>query len=237
MFGILSDRKPQGIIVGDWHIFEIYKPNAHEDVDNGLGSYRIVIETAVAEPQEIQKRRLEGIRLSEDLERVWIYVWGTPLHGSGFGVNLVEYEAPKGWNTNYDDVRQTLDRKHFGLTYDSIRFEPRHWRYSDSFPLEHALRIRAKYLAADRVTRALVDFHFQGHVSPTLDGTLFLFSKALEVVRELLPGRNNAAKEKALPKEVQSELSRPFHSLFEISNNRLNTRHAIREKMVGGQVY
>jgi hypothetical protein len=52
----------------------------------------------------------------------------------------------------------------------------------------------------------------------------------LEITRAYLHGNNDEEKERCLPPEAQAELRNSYHKLFDLANNRLNTRHAVKRK-------
>jgi hypothetical protein len=81
-------------------------------------------------------------------------------------------------------------------------------------PLRAALDIRKALKTASNVTDDLVGLHYSALKSLDSDGHLFLLAKALELGSKLLPGKKNAAREKALPKNVRSALSHSLDWLF-----------------------
>ncbi|HFD31861.1 MAG TPA: hypothetical protein ENJ28_03990 [Gammaproteobacteria bacterium] len=52
----------------------------------------------------------------------------------------------------------------------------------------------------------------------------------MEITRAFLPGKNDKEKESYLHPDTQAELRNSYHKLFDLANNRLNTRHAVNHK-------
>jgi hypothetical protein len=85
------------------------------------------------------------------------------------------------------------------------------------------------YPMLDDVMKELIDLHYRARHAPSGRRELLL-AKALEIVRPMLPGKTDKARERSLPPEIRASLTRPIAWLFNISNNRLETRHALRTK-------
>jgi len=91
-----------------------------------------------------------------------------------------------------------------------------------------ALEALAAFRNAQPVVRSLVELHFSALTSTRVDGRLFFFAKALELVRALLPGADLPAKSANLHPEIRGELARPLSWLYDMSNNRFDVRHVVR---------
>jgi hypothetical protein len=82
----------------------------------------------------------------------------------------------------------------------------------------------------DPVSRTLLELHYQALTARSATAGLFLLAKCLELVRELLPGRTDHARESSLPAQIRNGLKRSFHWLFDVGNNRLDVRHVVKSR-------
>jgi hypothetical protein len=64
---------------------------------------------------------------------------------------------------------------------------------------------------------------------PGSQSGLFLFAKALELARFMIPGRDDKARETALPLRARESLRQSLHWLYGIANRRLEIRHVVGE--------
>ena len=119
------------------------------------------------------------------------------LRSRGFDIFLSEYAPPPDWTRNAREVRRALQAQSSDLIVESLGVTSRHWRRAEEFPLNSLLTVLSSYRQADEITRALIGYHYEGVLSRTDDGPEFLFAKGLEVVRELLPGADDSAKQGA----------------------------------------
>jgi hypothetical protein len=177
--------------------------------------------------EELSDVRYQGIELAETVERLWAFAAGMPLRHSGFGLHLVPVEPPKGWLSNAEDLDELLQRERGGYIVRSVGGGYKHWRSSDHFPLRALLAALRAWPSADSMVKEIVELHYEAAMSSTRDGHHVLLSKGLEIVRALLPGRDDRRRQKHLPKEVQEHISHDLHWFFGIANNRLNTRHPV----------
>jgi hypothetical protein len=225
MLGLVGDdHREFSTTIGPWKVFEIYEPDAHSKVREGLGSYRVVLEIDVETLEEARSRRQEGTKLCEEFEVAWLYTWASPLHSFGWTRVLQVVRPPEGWATNFRDLELEFSPGRVIMT-----LEMQHWIYIPFLPLERAMRVRQKIAAADDVLRTLIDTHYAAHTTKGMTGAVFSLCKGLEIVKEILPGRSTR-KENSLPTDVREALRQPLHSLFGIANNYLETRHAARAK-------
>jgi hypothetical protein len=213
-----------------WTLREEWDPTRHKRGAEPYGEYRILVERDVSSHDEVNDRLVEGVHLVEDMERVWSYATGMALRSRGFDIVLGEFKPPTGWSTNAREVDRVLQSQESDLIVGSLGITSTHWRTCEDFPLKPLVAALSAYRQADDLTRALVGFHFEGLMSRTDDGPEFLFAKGLEMVREMLPGADDVAKEAALHPDVRQSLTQSPHWLFGIANTRRNTRHPITKK-------
>jgi hypothetical protein len=226
---VLKPDSPGRATLRGWDLSERFTPAAYTRGDVPYGSYRLILDRPIQIADHVWELHAQGVALIEDLELVWAFATGLPLRSAGFDLFLSEIAPPTGWRTNAREVDRELQAAKQGLIVED-RSHSVHWRTAFSFPLATVAKALAAYETTDPVTRALVRFHYEGYMSATREGPYFLFAKALEVVRKLLPGRTDPEKERALDTEVRRSLHHDFHWLFDISNRRLETRHPTEQK-------
>jgi hypothetical protein len=96
-------------------------------------------------------------------------------------------------------------------------------------PLRNALSAVRSYLTANENTRLLLDFHSEALALPGSQSGLFLFAKGLELARLMLPGRDDSARENALPLTARKSLRQSLHWLYGIANLRLEIGHVVNK--------
>lgn len=225
-FRLLQPDSPHSSRVDGWTVREEYEPDKFASYEPSLGSYRLILEADVETSEEVEDRFAKGVELAEYLEDVWLYVAGLPLHRDGFFLSLEALRPPPNWSSNVKSVRRSIDAREGGLIAD-IGFETVHRRYGPAFPLRRALDARERFVAADSLTRALIELHLGGHRAGGFHEAAFLFAKGLEIVRKLLPGRTDAHRAQSLPQVVREGMSISLARLYEESNTRFDTRHAV----------
>ncbi len=102
-----------------------------------------------------------------------------------------------------------------------------HWLALPYLPLATAMHAREAYKRAEDMVKALVDIHYGALKLRRSEGKLFALANALELVRAVLPGRSDSAKQQSLRPEVTANLRQSLHWLFNIANNRFNVRHVL----------
>ncbi len=225
-YGIPEDDDPTIVELDGWQVSEVYDPDSRADIGPGLGDYRILLETTASSLAEFWKKRDLAFQIISDLDRVWVYATGQPLIPTHLTLAVVE--APEGWRTNAPEIEEAIRIQDGELVMGETSIISRHWLYTPEFPLGAALSALDALRSADTVTRALVDLHYEALKTGPGTCRLFLFAKALELVRALLPGRDDLAKEEQLPPEVRHELYQSLHWLFGVANNRIDIRHVVR---------
>ncbi len=96
------------------------------------------------------------------------------------------------------------------------------------WPLQIALQIREKYLAASEEVKTLIDLHYFSLSVNSGCAMLLFLGKTLELVLSLLPGNSKTEKENFLPVEIKEKLHSSFNKTLYLSNNRLETRHIVK---------
>lgn len=135
-----------------------------------------------------------------------------------------------GWSSNFQEVEKDINkgRAHVLFSFDQIS----HSSY-DFWPLDRALTIRESYLKAPESIAAMVDLHFFAHKVEDSYSSFFFLAKALELVRSLLPGKDDQQKEKHLPDIVRQKLMTPLHHIMGLANSQYEIRHIVKDKRNG----
>jgi len=226
IYVLTANCSPHQCIIGDWSIRESYELLHDRTLPDNTVSYSIWIETEVSSYKEIWTKRDSAFELADDLNRVWTYVCGQPINAARLG--LVICHAPTAWTTNVEEVEWNLQAG--GLT-GKVSIRTRHWAYCQELPLRKVLDILKKYKTAPDIVRELIEIHYLALTSTLPEARLYFFAKGLEIVRKLLPGKDDQEKQKSLPVDIASDLQQSLHWLFDMANNRSDTRHVILKKV------
>jgi hypothetical protein len=199
--------------------------------------YGLRMECQVNTEQEAACSHTEALQLARDLNIVWAYVAAVPLFPKRIMLQLSG--APDGWRTNFKKLKSTRPIKpRSALAISSSPGPAVAFRMSIKIiqgkykvllpymPLQPALVAVQAYRTANENMRFLMNLHFGAIDQLGTESQLFLFAKALDLVRRvMLPGRSVQQKESALPHDVRAALSQSLNWLGAMSNNRLETRH------------
>lgn len=231
-FGVLGGATVQTADFDGWRFRETYDQEAEPSIPADVGKYRLTIERAVTVKDNVHELYARGVDLVERVNRLWTVVAGVPFGRSGFSVILASLETPLGWETNVDEVDDAIQQATGGLT-GKVDVYGVEWFHTPTFPLQRLITALNAYEALDEIMKELIDLHYEAPRSPSRRGSFHL-AKPLEIVRELLPGKNDKARERSLPAEVRSALTHPLSWLYEVSNERRETRHPVKKR--GGLV-
>lgn len=205
---------------------------------NKILPYVLRMECQVTTKEQAAHYDTEARQLARDLNIVWAYVAVVPLFPKRFMIRLSG--PPDGWRTNFQELklkrpialRSTRATSSPGPAAGfsvSITINPGQYKVLMPFlPLQPALVALQAYRTANPETRFLMDLHFGAIDQLGTESQLFLFAKALELARVMLPGRTDRQREAALSPGVRAALRRSLHWLFDIANNRLEIRHVAK---------
>jgi len=230
IYGFDSINSPWREQIGSTILREVFRPNPKHDVMHpGLGDYRVVIQASVQSEQELRERYQEISAVTQQIDRAWVYACGHALSESDFAwiaphIKMIDGRI-QGWRTNY---AATKKRFRVGRPSVKFRFSRHDWAHYPKFPLAPAIQARDALVNASEIISSLVELHFYAHKALDDYSRLFFLAKALEVVRGLLPGTSDVEKQQSLPFSVSQKLTADLHSLYDIANNRYETRHVIR---------
>ena len=225
LYGIPTAAKPFDGEVAGIRIREVFQPRLHSGLPPDIGDYVITVEKTVGSSDELLIVARELRRFISDLDKCWAYACGEPLEPV---VLQLSFDTKfSGWDSNESEIQDYL-LANCNQTFAVIKMGPhQHWISMPYFPLPQALHARAAYESANPPTRALVDMHYSALKSRGGEGQLFSFAKGLELLRKVLPGRTDEAKQRHLPKEIIPDLKHSLHWLMGIANNRYNVRHVV----------
>jgi len=186
-----------------------------------LREHTVKISCVVPDDQSLLAVHNAGYRLAEQLDLVWTYVVGRSLTAALPHLTIVE--APQGWSSNYRELQEALQDGPLRLSFST---STTHWLHLREPPLRRALIAVRAYRTAGSVLATLIELHHAAQRARS-PADLVLLSKALELARAMAPTeQQNFGRH--LDHEVQNALRRRPQWLFDISNNRLETRHVAR---------
>jgi hypothetical protein len=201
--------------------------------------YGLRMECQVTTKEQAKRCDTEARQLAQDLNIVWAYVALVTLFPKRIMIRLSE--SPNGWRTNFKKLKSLRPVKPRSSTAISgppgppvgftvnIKINPGKYKVVLPYmPLQLGLAAVEAYRTANQATRFLMNLHFGAIDQLGAGSQLFLFAKALELARVMLPGRTDPQKEAALSPGVRAALHQSFHWLFDIANNRLEIRHVAR---------
>jgi hypothetical protein len=135
---------------------------------------------------------------------------------------------PKGWTSNLNEVSDELKAK-AERSISVVSSKNIMWQWLPRLPLETVLRGRERFLTASDTIHSLIEHHYDAQTARDSYAKLFSLAKGLEIVRAMLPGNSDKAKESGLNSEVAKSLKLAFHDLFNIANNRREIRHTMKD--------
>jgi hypothetical protein len=231
IYGINTDSKPAIIKIGDFIITESFSPNSkYDEIAKNLGDYKVIIEKPINSKMELQESHHEITALIDDLDRAWMYSCGHPLTKKNFAfmapiISQANGNFP-GWSSNYKKVESDLNK---GKAHAIISIKNMHHSVLPYWPLKSSGEIREKYLDSLDYIKALIDLHYFAHKVGNGHAMLFFLAKALELIRSILPGKNDDKKEEQLPSTVRDKLHSSFHKILGLANTRFEIRHIVKD--------
>lgn len=229
IYGVLSEIIAHEATFRELEVKECFEEEAHGNIRPGLGSYKITITATVSNRSQFNDFEQKAQNLAQLLDFLWIYVTGVPLSVHYHGKIIEAYEVlppPDGWNTNSEEVnRQIKSNQKYSINIASSNVM---WSWIPELPLKSALNAVEAYESVSEEICALVELHYNAWKSNNLTAKLFFFAKALELAFSILPGKRKNDKEKKLNEEVGDVLCNSLNRLLDISNNRREIRHIVK---------
>lgn len=187
--------------------------------------YVIRLEGQARSRTEAATLEAQAFELADDLDQIWPYVAGVPLFPRITTLTIAR--APLGWKTNAPRMKRKLPAE--GGYVVRERFINRYLVTLPRPPLAAALDLVQAWRGADQVTKHLMGLHLASLREGTPSAALIFLAKALELVRAILPGRTDEQRQRALPPDIQQQLSRSLHWLYSIANQRQEVRHVVKD--------
>ena len=137
-------------------------------------------------------------------------------------------EAPEYWTGNMSDVRAAIQRETSKYYVAAQAVYCEHWSWWPILPLKYVLDVQREYTKAGYELRELINLHVGSH--QTVDGSLFLLAKGLEIVGAQY-GTRRSSRNAGVQREmenlgVDAKLTKPIAWLYEMANTRFDIRHA-----------
>lgn len=226
-FGLLGEARLHKERVGNFVVSERFTFTTGGKGESELGDYDIVVKGEVDTESDLEQLNSEAVSLIEKVELLFPYAWATPLHGDTLVKTLSPIEPPERWISNKEDVRREFQKEKSGLIIGGIKISTIQYKYGDSFPLKTTMRMMRKYSDLEAVVKTMIDIHWQSLIARSTHSQLFLLAKCLELTRAYLPGKNDQQKERSLAEDARKNISMKYRDLFDLSNNRAETRHVV----------
>lgn len=224
-----SECKPHCALVGSWRVSERYEPNTHHYVQEGLGSYRLILESSVDSQEQVWAGLSEAEAIARQLDVAWCYVCGSPFFSAK--PTFVSFDAPTGWTGNTREVEIAIQRAR-GLGYAAaVQVIDSHWLSLPFLPLAKVLAVRQAMLGASPIIQELVELHIAAHKCTFERGRPFFLAKALELAGAFY-GKERAARNIGLQRHmlkigIAPHLTQPVAWLFTMANTRSDVRHVV----------
>ena len=223
---VTSDAVPFEDVLDDWRVTETLSARLHTIDGRQYREYRVLMERRPKLREDRGSLYIHGCYLARAIDRAWAYATGRLPGLRGYELFISPLDPPKEWETNAENVVPEDDWRILRLR---VSAEPRHLRVS-ALPLRRTVRILKGIVDATDVLQQLCTYHYTALVTTDEELHLLLFAQALEIVRELLPGASTTEKEGRLPQAVRDRLRHRLNRLFELCQQRRQTRHAIDKK-------
>jgi hypothetical protein len=217
--------------VGEFELSEHYNPKSSYH-----GEYTIIISKKVNTRDELGEITMEAYELATKINKLITYSIGRPLNQRlndfyGSRRAIIPFDKVDGWKSNYNELQRTLTKlenpnQKFFIKISSENLL--HWSTCKNPPLRELIEIINKYDKASLSIKNLIRFHTIALLHER-DVKYLLLSKALEIVKELLPvPKNTSMSFVKLPEEIRVEFNkRSISWLYEMSNYRFETRHVV----------
>jgi hypothetical protein len=225
---IQQAASPYSIELDEWVFQEHFEAPRRSFDSEAYGRYHVTMDHAIGVDEDAGNAFISGEYHAHALEKAWLYGTGTTIGGRGY-----DFLLPPGPPAPAVDQQCTRCTSRFGLGAATRRasYSPSQ-RVAPTLPLKACIAVLSALADADDVTAQLTTYHFGAVTTVDPDLHLLLFAQRLEIARVVLPGNTKHSKEAGLPAAVTSRLSHGLDCLFEMSNQRRQTRHAIDKKGV-----
>lgn len=222
--------EPFGTNIDGWHIRDDTTETNRIEKDTSLVEYQVIVEKKVDRKQDKEEQRKElrdfqdeAFDLINELKLVWPLVFGDIQSPSE--TTHRPQNAPDHWSSNSRDLLEDLHPSRFTM---KLSIDDQQWVILPYHPLRRLLAARSAYREASNPIRTLVKLYYDA-LDSNPHAAMFMFAKALELVRAILPGDTDRERTQALAHEVRKAIDKDLSWLFMIANNRLDVRHVVRD--------
>lgn len=233
---ILDKTKKAEVTFGNIHITEDFKISLHND----YGDYSIIMKENVESINELEESMVKFKRIAKRFDDLMTYIVGFPITVNdkdfyGWNTTLEVFDQIAGWECDYRRVHYELEKKEHSNQIAGMDIISIDGIYSNitvpQYPLEELAIAYQNYSKLDQLTRMLIRFHTLSKRN-ALDTKYLLIGKALEIANFLLPIPDNRKDSfKLLSSDIQEAFKkRDILWLYNMSNNRFETRHIINKK-------
>lgn len=228
-YGLLNNNAaPKKVSYAGWTIQDSYVANKYSEIREGLGGYKLLVERQLSQGLNLNEEYSIGVELCERIEKIWPYVSAMPFGVAHFGSVLQIQTPPNNWTSNFDQIEADYHKAIKSNSWGKISARHNFWTFGDRFFVEGLVRGLEAYDNISALAVELINIHYEAYHNPSVRP--LLMSKALEIVREILPGKTDKQKELALPQELKNHKETSLGKLYELSNKRLDTRHPLTKK-------
>jgi hypothetical protein len=209
----------------DWVFHERFESSRFRTSET-FGYYQVEMEHPILDTEQAGSLFISGEFYAEALEKSWMYGTGIPLAGRGYEHMLLPAHLPFRWSSNASDVLPESDWALLreGASYTASR------RTAPSLPLLTCMKVMDALLETDDITMQIVEYHYGAATTLNQELHFLLLAQGLEMGRALLDGTTKDEQERLLPTAISTRLKNGLNWLFEISNQRRQTRHAINKR-------
>lgn len=145
---------------------------------------------------------------------------------------IVSSKSPDGWKTNYNEIRKELMKsKELGLIIGNITAEVKEYSIINDTPLKELEVMINKYNSISEEVKYLI--FLNNSILSSTDSIIFmLMGKALEIINAMYPLKTKKDRriEEHFPELTSVFNSYTIKDLMNLSNNRKETRHYIKDK-------
>lgn len=206
-----------------WDVTELFQPDRFRHQGERYGEYRVVLSYDVPADEDGGSAYIAGCYLARQLDRVWTYSTGLPLGSRAYDWFLTPTNPPPDWNSN---AREALPEGDWSLLQSRISYAAP-YRTTHKPPLQETIEIMKAVAESEEVVQQLCSYHFEALSTTEGDVHFLLLAQGLEIARTLLAGSTTAAKQQNLPDAVAVLCRRDLNWLFNMMQQRRQTRHAI----------
>ncbi len=207
----------------EWEVSERLADRPSSVEGKPFRDYQVVLQRQPKLGEDVGSLYIHGCYLAKAVDRAWGYATGRLLGSRGYDLFLSPLGPPNEWASNGPAAVPDGDWR---ILQSRLSTEVRTLQVA-TLPLRRALTILKGIVSSTDVLQQLAGYHYGALVTTDEELHFLLFAQAIDIVREMLRGRSAQDKEGQLPRAVREQLHHPLNHLFELCQQRRQTRHAI----------